>query len=160
MLRLLKALLTFTAGLVLLAQHAIGVAAEAQFETPDNLIVSQGLQVVAALALTLATIWGLSRVALKKSWHRNFKQQQIKVLDSVALGSRERVLLIEVDNHQVLIGSTPGQLRALHSFEKAAGTNFEHALKQAESAQDAGEEGADVTSANISSSKQFKGRGY
>ena len=107
-------------------------AAEPKLEAPSNLIVSQGLQVVLALAVTLATIWGLSRIAMKKSWNRSFKQQRIKVLDSVALGSRERVLLLEVGNQQVLVGSTPGQLRSLHAFEKTAEESFADTLKKAE----------------------------
>ena len=107
-------------------------AAEPKLEAPSNLIVSQGLQVVLALAVTLATIWGLSRIAMKKSWNRSFKQQRIKVLDSVALGSRERVLLLEVGNQQVLVGSTPGQLRSLHAFEKNAEGSFADTLKKAE----------------------------
>ena len=130
-----KPWLNLSVALTALIYQASAIAFESQLEKPDNLIVSQGLQVVVALGVTLATIWGLSRVALKKSWHRSFKQQQIKVLDSVALGSRERVILIELDDHQVLIGSTPGQLCALHSFEKTQKKNFEQALKDVQAEQ-------------------------
>ena len=124
-------MLTVSAGLILLCVE-VG-AAEPKLEAPSNLIVSQGLQVVLALAVTLATIWGLSRVAMKKSWHRSFKQQRIKILDSVALGSRERVLLLEVGNQQILVGSTPGHLRSLHAFEKSAEETFVDTLRKAES---------------------------
>lgn len=130
----LTALLMQTMCIGLFLFYGVAGAAEPKLEAPSNLIVSQGLQVVLALAVTLATIWGLSRVALKKSWHRSFKEQKIKVLDSVALGSRERVLLVEIGNQQVLIGSTPGQLRSLHAFQKDTDEVFSETLKKAESA--------------------------
>ena len=119
-------------GVALACPGSIVLAAAAtKIDAPENLIVSQGLQVILALAVTLATIWGLSRLVIKKRWHRNFDQQQIKIIDSLALGARDRVMLIEVENQRVLVASTPGNLRSLHVYEKSAGDTFASALQRA-----------------------------
>lgn len=98
-----------------------GANAAAAVELPDpsgDMIIGQILQVFLALAVTLATIWGLSKIAMKKRWNKGFEKQRIKILDTLALGTRDRIMLIEVDNQNILVASTPGQIRSLHCFEK------------------------------------------
>jgi flagellar protein FliO/FliZ len=42
--------------------------------------------------------------------------QQIQIVSQVALGAKERAVLIRVNDLQVLVGVAPGQVTALHTF--------------------------------------------
>lgn len=70
-----------------------------------------GLAVVLALAVGLS--WLLRRYALPRSGGI------IRVLGGLPLGTRERLLLIEVDEVQLLLGITATQIQALHVFSPA-----------------------------------------
>ena len=66
-----------------------------------------GLVVVLALAVGLS--WLLRRHVLPRSG-------AIRVIGGLPLGSRERLLLIEVDETRLLIGVTTQQIQTLHVF--------------------------------------------
>lgn len=42
----------------------------------------------------------------------------MKIIGGVALGPRERIVLLEVGNEWLVIGIVPGQIRTLHRLEK------------------------------------------
>lgn len=46
----------------------------------------------------------------------------LRVLASASVGQRERVVLIEVGEQQLLIGVAPGSVRALHTLERPVAT--------------------------------------
>lgn len=78
---------------------------------PGSGMVTQltlGLAVV--LALLLGLTWLLRRYALPQDGGA------IQVIGALPLGSRERLLLIEVDRVRLLIGVTASQIQALHVF--------------------------------------------
>ncbi|HRD65833.1 MAG TPA: flagellar biosynthetic protein FliO, partial [Candidatus Competibacter sp.] len=66
-----------------------------------------GLAVVLVLAIGLS--WFLRRYALPRGG-------AIRVIGGLPLGSRERLLLIEVDEARLLLGITPSQIQTLHVF--------------------------------------------
>ena len=88
-------------------------------DAPGKMMAGQLLQVFLALAITLATIWGLSKIVVKKRWNKGSEKQRIKIIDSVAVGTRDRIMLIEVDNQNIVVATTPGRIQSLHSFQKA-----------------------------------------
>ena len=88
-------------------------------EASGGMMAGQMLQVFFALAITLATIWGLSKIVVKKNWIKGSEKQRIKILDSVAIGTRDRIMLIEVDNQNIVVATTPGRIQSLHTFENA-----------------------------------------
>ena len=64
-------------------------------------------------------------VILLSSWFlRKFGKLQlssmgnVKILDTIAVGTREKMLLIEVGETQLLIGVCPGSIRTLHRLDK------------------------------------------
>jgi flagellar protein FliO/FliZ len=69
-----------------------------------------GLVIVLALAVGLS--WLLRRYALPRGG-------AIRVLGGLPLGSRERLLLVEVDEARLLLGITPSQIQTLHVFAPA-----------------------------------------
>ena len=92
--------------------HAFAVVAAP--ESPVNLSdlakVSVGLVAVIALIVALAAV--LKRV--KSVQARSGKH--IQILDGLSLGTRDRIVLVEVDDTRVLLGVSPGQIHALHAF--------------------------------------------
>ncbi|MEM7466967.1 MAG: flagellar biosynthetic protein FliO [Pseudomonadota bacterium] len=121
-----------TAILLLVSLNNAAFAAPRE-NVPENLIISQGLQVCVALAVTVGAIWLLSRLAMNKNWHRSSPEKKIRILDSVAIGARDKIVLIEVANQQILLGSTPGQIRPLHTFERPLDGSFAESFNDAAS---------------------------
>jgi flagellar protein FliO/FliZ len=89
--------------------------------TPPPPAVSTGsmLQIFFSLLLVLAAVmlvaWLLKRI--------NLPQQRagsmVKVLSGVAVGQRERIVLVEINDTWLVVGVAPGQVRTLHSMAKA-----------------------------------------
>ncbi|MGA8864753.1 MAG: flagellar biosynthetic protein FliO [Gallionella sp.] len=88
--------------------------------TPPPPAVSSGsiVQIIFSLLLVLAAIvlvaWLLKRVNATQLGAGN----QLKVLGSVALGQRERIVLVEVKDTWLVVGVGPGQIRNLHTLQK------------------------------------------
>lgn len=82
--------------------------------------VSIGTYVQAALALSLivALLAGTAWLARKVSGGKKFGQGGMKVVGGVALGPRERIVLLEVGEEWLVIGIVPGQIRTLHRMAK------------------------------------------
>lgn len=89
--------------------------------TPPPSAVSSGsiMQIIFSLLLVLAAIvlvaWLLKRmnVAQQGSGHL------IKILGGISIGQRERVVLIEIKDTWLVVGVGPGQIRTLHTLQKA-----------------------------------------
>lgn len=82
--------------------------------------VSSGSYLQAALALSLivALLAGTAWLARKVSGGKRFGQGGMKVIGGVALGPRERIVLLEVGDEWLVIGIVPGQIRTLHRTAK------------------------------------------
>jgi flagellar protein FliO/FliZ len=86
---------------------------------PPAVSAASAAQVVFSLLLVLAAValaaWLLKRV--------NFPRQRagnlLKVVAGVAVGQRERVVLVEVGETWLVVGVAPGQISALHSMPRA-----------------------------------------
>jgi flagellar protein FliO/FliZ len=82
--------------------------------------VSSGsyLQAALALALIVGLLMGAAWLARKISGGKVFGQGGMKVIGGVALGPRERLVLVEVGDTWLVIGLVPGQIRTLHQLPK------------------------------------------
>ncbi|MDD2740864.1 MAG: flagellar biosynthetic protein FliO [Rhodocyclaceae bacterium] len=78
------------------------------------------------IGLLMATAW----LARKVSGGKGFGHGGMKVIGGVALGPREKLVLVEVGDTWLVIGLVPGQIRTLHQLPK--GSDFD--LAQASSA--------------------------
>jgi flagellar protein FliO/FliZ len=74
-------------------------------------------QVTIALAVVLAFVfvaaWAMRHL---RKLNLSGNAQQIQIVAQVALGAKERAVLIRVNDLQVLVGVAPGQVTALHTF--------------------------------------------
>jgi flagellar protein FliO/FliZ len=60
--------------------------------------------------------WVLKRINLPQQGGTN----ALKVISGVAVGQRERVVLVEVNDTWLVVGVAPGQVNALHSMPKGS----------------------------------------
>jgi flagellar protein FliO/FliZ len=91
------------------------------YTPPSPATLSSGsiLQVIFSLLLVLAAVvlvaWILKRINLPQLAAGNL----IKVQATVAVGQRERIVLVEINDTWLVVGVAPGQVRTLHSMPKA-----------------------------------------
>jgi flagellar protein FliO/FliZ len=87
---------------------------------PPATAVSSGsiIQVIFSLLFVLAAIvlvaWILKRINLPQ----NAAGSALKVISGVAVGQRERIVLVEVNDTWLVVGVAPGQVTALHTMPK------------------------------------------
>lgn len=91
------------------------------------------LQVVFSLILVLAAVvlvaWLLKRINLPQHGAANL----LKVVSGVAVGQRERVVLVEINDTWLIVGVAPGQVRTLHTMPKGQiPAQSEHAFGNAD----------------------------
>lgn len=78
------------------------------------------VQAMLALLFIVALLLGAAWLARKLSGGKGFGQGGMKILGGVALGPRERIVLIEAGETWLVIGIVPGQIRTLHRMPKTA----------------------------------------
>jgi flagellar protein FliO/FliZ len=78
---------------------------------------SQLANLLGGLGLILVLIYGLSWF-MKRFKHGGFMQNStIKMLASMSLGARERLMLVDVGGKQILLGITASSINSLHVFD-------------------------------------------
>lgn len=69
------------------------------------------------LALLAATAWALRRFGVK----RGHAASPLKIIGGISVGTRERVMLLEVADQWIVIGVAPGQVNTLSTMPKQQG---------------------------------------
>ena len=104
--------------LTLLLVEQTAMAAARPLEVPSVVSTGGMIKITLSLLLVLAAIvavaWLLKRMNVAQQGRGNL----LKVIGSVAVGQRERVVLIEIGETWLLVGVGPGQIRTLHTLEK------------------------------------------
>ncbi len=77
-------------------------------------LLSVMLALAAVVVMILATAWFIKRFTGLSA----LNNRQIKVLATLSVGARERVVLVEVGQQQLLLGVTPQQINTLHEFKE------------------------------------------
>jgi len=90
--------------------NSVFPAAESAAPSGDIISMVLSLAVVLVLILVLAYF-------VKKLNPNLVNSDEFKVVRSLPLGSRERLLVIEIDNAQHLLGVTPHSVNYLHKLE-------------------------------------------
>ncbi|MEO1765851.1 flagellar biosynthetic protein FliO [Thiobacter aerophilum] len=112
MIPLLRALAGLPA-LVAFAAHA----AEAS-NVPISSSVASLAQMLAALALVLAAIFATAWLMRRLGASQLAAGGAMKVLGGVAVGPRERLVLVEVGQTWLIVGVAPGRVSAVHSMPR------------------------------------------
>ena len=89
-----------------------------------NEIASLGLSMLIVLGVIVALGWLYSRTRFSGKG----SSKLINVIASRALGPKERLMLVEVADQQLLVGMTATNVQTLHVFEKRIDVGEEPAL--------------------------------
>lgn len=98
---------------LLLLSPAMSQAADSVVPAPAVGDVAMSLAGVIVLILVLA--WGLRRMRMPGSASAG---NGIKVVTALAVGARERIVLVQVGEQQLLVGMGPGHMQTLHVLDK------------------------------------------
>ncbi len=81
--------------------------------------VSQQLaQVLGSLGVVLALVLVLAWLAKRLSRSRTAQTRGLRLVGGISLGAKERIVLVQVGERQLLVGVAPGCLQTLHVLEK------------------------------------------
>ena len=76
------------------------------------------LQMIFGLAVVVFLIVGVAWFMRRMGSFHGHANSNMKILGGMSVGQRERVLLMEVGKTQLLIGTSPGNIRTLHVFDE------------------------------------------
>jgi len=76
------------------------------------------LQTLAGLAIVLALIFALAWMSKRLSGGALGSHKFMKILAVQPLGTKEKILLVEVGGQQMMLGVTPGRISMLHVFDE------------------------------------------
>ena len=100
------------------------VAAAAGEQAAGSVAAPLAVPSISGLLLNLALVIGaivvFGWVYARAQGHNRGQSDAIKVLASQALGTKERIVLIEVGGKQLVVGATAQQIQTLHEFESPA----------------------------------------
>jgi flagellar protein FliO/FliZ len=74
------------------------------------------------IGLLLAVLWGLRKMQSGASFLRK-NSQRLHTIESLSVGPRQKILLIQVDGQDVLVGVTAHQMTALSPWPVQASAN-------------------------------------
>ncbi|MFD2643368.1 flagellar biosynthetic protein FliO [Pseudomonas japonica] len=100
--------------LALSAQVGATPAASVAAPATSGSVAGQLTQLVFGLLLVLGLIFFLAWLLRRVQNAAPNANQVIQVVGSRQVGPRDRLLLVQVGNEQILVGHTPGSLTALH----------------------------------------------
>lgn len=116
--------LAVTAVIAALCLAAPVVFAAEKFAAPE---VSQAptavgagslMQVTLSLLLVLAVVFGAAWLTRRVRGLGRFGNEALKVVTEVAVGTKERVVLVQVGKQQLLLGVAPGRVNTLHVLDE------------------------------------------
>jgi len=107
-------------------------AADAAAQAASPLGVGKLTEVFGALALVVLLIFGLALAAQRLRLGRGASGKHLHVVDALALGARERLLLVDVAGERVLLGVAGGRIERLHVLAAPAAGDFSSALAAAQ----------------------------
>lgn len=97
----------------------------------EPISTSSPLTVLLGLLFVLGVIFALAWLVKQYNNSGLMGSRAMKIVASLPLGTRERAVLIEVGEKQILVGVAPGSVNALHVFDEKvieADSQPEHAF--------------------------------
>lgn len=90
-------------------------------ETPGVTVPGAGaaiLPIIANTALIVAVVLGLGWVVKRAGLPSGGRRGGIEILASQSIGAKEKILVIQVGEKQLVVGSTPGNIRTLYTADE------------------------------------------
>ena len=84
----------------------------------DPMAVSNLWQLTLGMVAVLAIMLGLAWILKRTGKFQVGAGGGLKILGGLSIGSRERVVLLQVGETQLLVGVAPGQVQALHVLDQ------------------------------------------
>jgi len=84
----------------------------------DPMAVSNLWQLTLGMVVVLAVMLGLAWILKRTGKFQMAAGGGLKILGGLSIGSRERVVLLQVGETQLLVGVAPGQVQALHVLDQ------------------------------------------
>ncbi|WP_122572619.1 flagellar biosynthetic protein FliO [Pseudomonas viridiflava] len=114
--RLLSVLLMLPS--LALAAEPVAQAAPALTNTVSSGMGGQVMQLLFGLLLVVGLIFALAWVMRRVQRVGPNNSQIIELVSTRAIGPRDRLVLVQVGNEQVLLGITPGNITTLHVLKE------------------------------------------
>ena len=114
--RVLGGLLAFP--VTVLAAEPLASATTVAAPVVGSSIGGQLTQLVLGLLLVLGLIFALAWLLRRVQQTGPRQGQVIELVSSRALGARDRLVLVQVGNEQILLGLTPGRITPLHVLKE------------------------------------------
>ncbi|HWI13334.1 MAG TPA: flagellar biosynthetic protein FliO [Burkholderiales bacterium] len=108
-----RATLALACGFAAASAYAAEGSATAGYSPAGNV-----LQVLLGLAVVLLVMWACVRALKRYTAGRQAAAGTLRVLGGVAVGQRERVVMVEVGETWLVVGVAPGRVNALHTMQK------------------------------------------
>ncbi len=86
--------------------------------TNEPIGVSNYLQMFFGLFVVVALIFGMAWFMRRMGNMNSGAAGNLKVLGGISVGQRERVVLVQAGETQLLVGVAPGEIRTLHVMDK------------------------------------------
>lgn len=83
---------------------------------PGSILTHVGGGLALILFVILAIAWVVRRTGLHQRGLQG--HQRVTIKESHSLGQRERVVVVEINNKQLLLGVTPGHINCLAVFDQ------------------------------------------
>ena len=110
--RFLLAFLALTA-VPAVAQEAVPAVSPSSLFTGDYL-----LQVIGSFVVVILLLIGVLVLLRRFNGVSSQMSGNMRVISSVGVGQRERVVLVQVGEEQILVGVGPGNVRKIHAFNE------------------------------------------
>ena len=85
----------------------------------DPVGVGDFVQVFFGLAIIVIAIFAMAWIIKRTGYVNTRANGQLKIIGGLSLTQRERLLLVQVGEKQILIGVTPGRISTLHELEQS-----------------------------------------
>lgn len=109
-------------GLGLFSMSSIGIAATAADKTEmpgmDPVSMTSLIQVVLGLAVILALILGGALLLRRFGYWQISNDGVMKVVAGLPIGPREKILLLQIGEKQIVVGITPGRMETLCEMDE------------------------------------------
>jgi flagellar protein FliO/FliZ len=76
---------------------------------------------IVVLAILIGLLWALKRLQMRMNQNQSGKQLQI--IEALGVGPRQKIALIRVGDHKILVGISPGNMTPLGQWPEVSPTS-------------------------------------